>query len=229
MILASDGRKMSKRWNNVVNPDDIVKNYGADTLRIYEMFMGPFEQSLPWSTESIIGSRRFIDRVFRLQSKVTNKKSDIEVEKIFHKTLKKVSEDIENFAFNTAVSSMMILLNEIEKFENIGKAEFKILLQMLAPFAPHVTEELWSNTGEKKSIHKSSWPKWDKNKIVDDMIKIAVQVNGKVRTEIMISKDMSESEIKEMALKDKNILTWTEGKEIKRVIYVPNRIVNIVV
>ncbi|MCX6754730.1 MAG: class I tRNA ligase family protein [Candidatus Nomurabacteria bacterium] len=218
-----------KLRNNVVNPDDIVNNYGADTLRIYEMFMGPFEQSLPWSTESIIGSRRFIDRVYRLQSKIVDKKSSIDVEKIIHKTLKKVTEDIEDFAFNTAVSSMMILVNELEKSESIGKKDFKILLQMLAPFAPHITEEIWIDLGEKKSIHKSIWPKWDKNKIVDELLKIAVQVNGKVRTEIMISKDMTDEEIKEMATKDKNVEVWIEGKEIKRIIYVPNRIVNIVV
>ncbi len=229
MILATDGRKMSKRWNNVINPDDIVNNYGADTLRIYEMFMGPFEQSLPWSTDSIIGSRRFLDRIYRIQEKVTNTKSILGVEKIIHKTLKKVSEDIENFAFNTAVSSMMILVNEIEKSEFIGKNDFKIFLQMLAPFAPHITEELWGNIGEKKSIHKSSWPKWDKKKIIDDVIKIAVQVNGKVRAEIIISKDMTEEEIKDVSLKDKNIVNWILNKEIKRIIYVPNRIVNIVV
>jgi leucyl-tRNA synthetase len=235
MILATDGRKMSKRWNNVVNPDDIVKNYGADTLRIYEMFMGPFEQSLPWSTESIIGSRRFIDRVYRLQTKINNIKSSVEVEKIIHKTLKKVTEDIENFAFNTAVSSMMILINEIEKSESIGRDDFKIFLQMLAPFAPHITEELWyemefdTDSGHSISIHKSPWPKWDKKKIIDDMVKIAVQVNGKVRAEIMISKDMTEADIKEMSLKDKNIISWIGDSEIKRVIYVQNRIINIVI
>ncbi len=234
MILATDGRKMSKRWNNVVNPDDIVKNYGADTLRIYEMFMGPFEQSLPWSTESIIGSRRFIDRIFRLQYKINNVKSSIEVEKLIHKTLKKVTFDIENFAFNTAISSMMILINEIEKREFIGRDDFKIFLQMLAPFTPHITEELWYemefNYGSgNNSIHRSSWPKWDKNKIIDDMIKIAVQVNGKVRAEIMISKDMIEEDIKEMSLKDKNIITWIGDNKIKRIIYVKNRIINIVI
>jgi len=229
MILATDGRKMSKRWNNVINPDDIVKNYGADTLRVYEMFMGPFEQSLPWSTESIIGSRRFIDRVYRLQSKITNTKSSLGVEKILHKTIKKVSEDIENFAFNTAVSSMMILINEIEKGEFIGIKDFKMFLQILAPFAPYITEELWNNLGEKKSIHKSLWPKWDKNKIIDNVIKLAVQVNGKVRSEIMISKDMTEEEIKKVALNDNNVIIWVENKEIKRFIYIPGRVINIVV
>ncbi len=229
MILATDGRKMSKRWNNVINPDDIVDNYGADTLRVYEMFMGPFDQSLPWSTESIIGSRRFIDKVCKLKEKTTEIKSDLELEKVLHKTIKKVTEDIESMNFNTAISSMMILVNEMEKAENVSIKDFKMFLQILAPFAPHITEELWSNLGEKKSIHKSPWPKWDKKKIVDDTIKIAVQVNGKVRGEIIISLDESEESIKNIALKEEKVIPWIEGKEIKRVIYVKGRIVNIVV
>jgi len=227
MILGSDSRKMSKRWGNVVNPDDIVKNYGADTLRVYEMFMGPFEQSLPWSTESIIGSRRFIDRVYRLQERITDKKSSKEVEKVLHKTIKKVSEDIETFSFNTAISSMMIFMNEIEKSE-INKNDFKMFLQILAPFASHITEELWSDLGEKSSIHKSKWPKYNPNKIIDDEIKIAVQVNGKVRAEITLSKDLSEDEVKAKVLKEKSLIPWIENKEIKRIIYVPGRILNIV-
>jgi len=229
MVLATDGRKMSKRWNNVINPDDIVKNYGADTLRVYEMFMGPFEQSLPWSTESIIGSRRFIEKVYRIKEKIREDKSSIELEKILHKTIKKVSEDIENFAFNTAISSMMILVNEIDKCDFINKDDFKLFLQILAPFAPHITEELWNQLGEKKSIFKSLWPKWDEKKIINQMIKIAVQVNGKVRAEIEIGKDSKEDEVKDKVLKDENILNWIEGKEIKRFIYVPGRIINIVV
>jgi len=280
MILATDGRKMSKRWGNVINPDDIVKNYGADTLRIYEMFMGPFEQSLPWSTESIIGSRRFIERVWRMGVRITSPQpspkgreqfkvlpfgedlggvlgsssEDIAIEKILHKTLKKVSEDIENFAFNTAISSMMIFMNEIEKFDKIGKNDFKMFLQMLAPFAPHITEELWGMLnhpsltlpkgkgmkskvlpfgedlgGVKNSIHLSSWPKWDKKKLVEEEIKIVVQVNGKVRAEIMVRKDISEDDIKALALKEKRVIPWTENKQIKRVIYVPGRVVNIVI
>ncbi len=229
MILATDGRKMSKRWNNVINPDDIVSNYGADTLRVYEMFMGPFEQSLPWSTESIIGSRRFIDRVYRLQNKITENESSDDVVKSLHKTIKKVTEDIESFSFNTSISAMMIFMNEMDKAEGISKNDFKMFLQILAPFASHITEEIWHTLGEKESIHTSSWPKWDEKKIIDDEIKIAIQVNGKVRAEIMISKDIKEEEIKEIAFKNSNIITWTEGKDIKKVIYIPNRVMNIVV
>lgn len=229
MVIAADGRRMSKRWGNVVNPDDIVKNYGADTLRVYEMFMGPFDQMLPWSTESIIGSRRFIDRVYRLQEKVSENESSPEVEKILHKTIKKVTEDIENFAFNTAISTMMIFVNDVEKIGNIGKEDFKKFLQILCPFAPHIAEELWSLCGEENSITRSTWPVWNKDKVTDDEVKIAVQVNGKVRAEIVISKDITEDSVRKIALEDKNVILWTEGKEIKRFVYVPGRVVNIVV
>ncbi len=248
MVLAIDGRKMSKRWNNVINPDDIVKNYGADTLRVYEMFMGPFEQSLPWSTESIIGSRRFIEKVYRIKEKINDKESSPELEKILHKTVKKVSEDIENFAFNTAISSMMILVNEMESTfaqgYGVTRKDFKMFLQILAPFAPHMTEELYQQLlapegltlGSLKagslpagSIHLSSWPKWDKNKIIDEKIKIAIQVNGKVRSEIMVLAGISEEKIKEIVISEPNIIPWIKDKEIKKFIYVLGRVVNIVV
>ncbi len=229
MILATDGRKMSKRWGNVINPDDIVSNYGADTLRVYEMFMGPFEQSLPWSTESIIGSRRFIDRVYRLKEKITDKKSSINIEKVLHKTIKKVTLDIESFSFNTSISSMMILVNEMEVAMNISIKDFKMFLQILAPFAPHITEEIWSKLGEKKSIHKSSWPKWDKMKVIDDEVKIIIQVNGKVRGEIVVGVETSEEEVKKIALCNLSILPWVLNVEVKRIVYVKGRIVNIVV
>lgn len=229
MILATDGRKMSKRWGNVINPDDIVLNYGADTLRVYEMFMGPFEQSLPWSTESIIGSRRFIDKVDRLKLKACECKTDPAIEKLLHKTIKKVKEDIEGFAFNTAISSMMIFVNELEKVNSISRDDFKMFIQILAPFAPHITEEIWHELGEKNSIHLSSWPKWDRKKVLDEQVKIGVQVNGKVRAEIKIKPNISEEEVKKIALNDKNVQVWVDGKEIKRFIYVKDRIVNIVV
>lgn len=227
MILASDGHKMSKRWGNVVNPDDIVNNYGADTLRVYEMFMGPFDQMLPWSTESIIGSRRFLEKVWRLSQKNFSEKSDIE--NILHKTIKKVTEDIENFAFNTAISSMMILVNEMEKVENISVSDFKLFLQILSPFAPHMTEEIWSELGEKSSITKSSWPKWDESKTIEEDIKLIIQVNGKVRSDMIINRNEGEEEIKKLALADENTKKWIDGKEIKKIIFVPGRLVNIVI
>ncbi len=235
MIGGADGRKMSKRWGNVINPDDVIKTYGADTLRVFEMFLGPFDSHLPWSEQGIIGSRRFIERIYRLGYKVSDfTSSQKELEQTLHKTIKKVTEDISSFSFNTAISSMMILLNEMEKVASseqqvVSKEDFKIFLQILAPFAPHISEELWSMMGESKSIHKSTWPKYDPKKLVSDTIKIVVQVNGKVRAELNVGIDIGEEEVKAMALKDKAILPWIEGKEVKRVIYVKGRLVNIVV
>ncbi len=251
LILATDGRKMSKRWGNVVNPDDIVATYGADTLRVYEMFIGPFDQPVAWSTESIIGSRRFVERVWRLADKISvnafskvlgsphregsvrpdhsTKHSPEILSKLLHKTIKKVTEDIENFSFNTAISSMMIFLNEIDKNSDISREDFKKFLKILSPFAPHIAEELWYELGEKKSIHLSEWPKWDKKLVIDENRKIAIQVNGKVRAELIISVDMDEEEIKAEAMKDNTVITWIEGKDIKKVIYVKDRLVNIVV
>ena len=241
MILGSDSRKMSKRWGNVINPDDIVSLYGADTLRVYEMFMGPFDQMLPWSTESIIGSRRFLEKVWRLADRITNtpKISNVDFsaknsfEILLNKTIKKVTEDIENFAFNTAISTMMIFVNEADSFvsngNKISKEDFKKFLKVLSPFAPHLAEELWSVFGEKKTITKASWPSWDESKLAEEKIKIGIQVNGKVRSEILISKDAKEADVKKIVLEDKNIENWIAGKEIKRFIYVPSRIINIVV
>ncbi|MFA5773357.1 MAG: class I tRNA ligase family protein [Candidatus Paceibacterota bacterium] len=255
LIIGEDGRKMSKRFGNIVNPDDIVKTYGADTLRLYEMFMGPFDQTVVWNTKSIIGSRRFLEKVWRIgerihynpsptlpkgkgvEFKVLPSGEDLggvaSFQTLLHKTIKKVSEDIESMNFNTAVSSMMVLINEMEsafaKGYGVTKKDFKMFLQILSPFAPHITEELWYLLGEKKSINKSKWPKWDKKKIIEEEIKIAIQVNGKVRAEIMISKDITEEEIKNIALKNKSIIAWTENKEIKRVIYVTGKVINIVV
>jgi leucyl-tRNA synthetase len=248
MILASDNRKMSKRWGNVINPDEIVKTYGADTLRVYEMFMGPFDQSLPWNTESIIGSRRFLERVWRLSTRVATQKkqnlralpasglrhdsdfsSSVSLEKVLHKTIKKVNEDIENFAFNTAISAMMIFVNEAEKYENISVSDFKMFLQVLAPFAPHMTDELWHQMGDKKSIHISGWPKYNPKKIIEDTVVIAVQINGKVRAEINISPDSSEDELKDLVMKNEIVLGWINGMDIKRFIYVKGRLVNLVV
>ena len=245
MILAGGGDKMSKSKGNTINPDDIVRTYGADTLRIYEMFIGPFDQAVVWNTNSIIGSRRFLDKIWRIGERIVSQNGLLKGPRAFspdrenllfnsalitilHKTIKKVSEDVETMDFNTAISSMMVLVNEMEKSE-ISIDDFKMFLQILAPFAPHLAEDLWRQLGGKKSIHKSAWPKWNKNKIIDEMIKIAVQVNGKVRTELMIKRDADEEEIKVEALKDKAIIPWLLNKEVKKIIYVKNRLINIVI
>ncbi len=230
MIGGADGRKMSKRWGNVINPDDVVRDMGADTLRVYESFMGPFDAHLPWSIDGIAGARRFIERIWRFQTKVSNTvKTTEHLEKVLHKTIKKVSEDIQNFAFNTAVSSMMIFANELEKAESINIADFKKFLQILAPFAPHITDELWASLGEKKSIHSASWPTFDPKKVIDTTITIGIQINGKVRAEIEINREESSENIQSIVLAMPEIIKWIDGKEIKKFIYVPGRVINIVV
>jgi leucyl-tRNA synthetase len=226
-ILAEDGRKMSKRWKNVVNPDDMVERFGADAFRLYEMFIGPFENTAPWSTNGLVGTYRFIEKVWNLFEKMESAKSDSKIEKLLHQTIKKVSEDIENFKFNTAVSGLMIFMNEAFK-EGIPKEDYKKFLQILSPFAPHITEELWSMLGEKKSISLSRWPKWNEKLVQDEELKIAVQINGKVRAEITIGADEDEENIKKKALSSADVLKYTDGKNIVRVIYVKNRLVNIV-
>lgn len=228
MILGEGGVKMSKSLGNVINPDETVKTYGADTLRIYEMFMGPFGQSVAWSTESIIGARRFIEKVWRLQFKIGKTNND-KIKKILHKTIKKVEEDIDGMHFNTAISGMMILATEMEKVEFVELEDYKKFLQILAPFAPHVTEELWSILGEKKSINLSKWPKWDEKIIADEEMKIVVQINGKMRTEIMIKVDENEEEIKKRVILNEIVSRYIAGGNVKKVIYVKNRLINIVV
>lgn len=232
LIMAFDGRKMSKRWGNVINPDDVVAQFGADTLRVYEMFMGPFDQTVAWNTDSILGPRRFLERVWRLGNKVAHGQKfghTVPLLVLLHKTIKKVSEDIENMSFNTAISSMMILLNEMEKASEVSQKDFKVFLQLLAPFAPHLAEELWISLGEKKSIHISSWPKFDLKKIVDEKMVIAVQVNGKLRDEISIEKDMDSKLIEKKAQESMKVQKWIDGKPIKKIIVVKNRLVNIVI
>jgi len=228
MILGEGGVKMSKSLGNVVNPDDIVNRFGADTLRLYEMFMGPFDQAIPWSEEAIIGPRRFLEKVWKIAAQV-QKNSYGSVEKLLHKTIKKVSEDIMEMRFNTCVSSMMILASEMEKSEGISKGDYKKFLQILAPFAPHMTEELWREMGEKNSIHLSMWPEWDPSLIKDDEVKIAVQVNGKVRAEITVNAEADENEIKDIALKDPAVSKNIAGLPPKKIVYIKGRLINIVI
>ena len=243
MILAEGGEKMSKSKGNTIDPKDIVENYGADTLRMYEMFMGPFDQAVNWSTESLIGPRRFLERVWKLQgnlknfsgprkgvSQTTQNSSNFpEVQKLLHKTIKKVGEDIEGMRFNTAISAMMVLVNEMDKVEYISEKDFKLFLQILAPFAPHMTEELWRELGEKKTIHLSAWPKFNPKLLVEDSIKIAVQINGKVRGEIEIPADASDEEAFTAATMNENVKKWLEGQQLLKKIYVKGRLVNFVI
>ncbi len=232
LILAPDGRKMSKRFGNVVNPDEIVERFGADSLRVYEMFMGPFNQAVAWSTDSLVGSRRFLEKVWRFCEKV-QKGTGVELAKdtvaLLHQTIKKVRTDILEFKFNTAISSLMILLNALEKETNISTDVFLTYLLLLAPFAPHLSEELWSQLGYKKSIHLSSWPAYDEKLAVTDSVTIVVQINGKVRADFTASRDTAREKLQELALSLPAVQKWTEGKKMTKIIVVPNRLVNLVV
>lgn len=232
LIMGEDGKKMSKRFGNVVNPDDIVKTFGADTLRLYEMFMGPFDQAISWSTSSMVGARRFIERVWKLSEKVVDNKiaGDISSQlRIIHETVKRVTEDIESLRFNTAVSSLMICSNELEKLSEIPVEDYLAFLKLLAPFAPHVTEELWSRYQGRLSIHVSDWPRFDPSMLVKDETSIVIQVNGKVRSSIVARTTSTRDELQELAMADSVIQKWIAGKNIIKVIVVPGRLVNIVI
>lgn len=230
MILGEGGVKMSKSLGNVVNPDDMVDTYGADALRTYEMFIGDYEKEVAWSEQGLNGCKRFIDRVVRIGEKVTDKKGYSEkLESIIHKTIKKVTEDIDAMKFNTAVSALMILLNKFEEQEEITKDDYRTFLILFNPIAPHITEELNEKYNLGEVICKSSWPKYDDEKTIDEEKEIAVQVNGKVRATIKINVNEEEDSIKEKALKEENVQNHTNGKEIVKVIVIKGKIVNIVV
>jgi len=230
LIYGEDGRKMSKRYGNVINPDELIERFGADTLRLYEMFMGPFEDGVLWSTDSMVGARRFLEKVWRLGEKVGSENTpDENIERLLHQTIKKVSDDIECFKFNTAVSALMIFANALDKEKTIGQDVYKAFLRLLAPFAPYIAEELWFLLGNKESIHLEAWPSYDEEKTKEQMIVVVVQVNGKVRDTIEALPDQSEGDIREKALQQEKIRKWIGGKEIKKIVIVKNKLVNIVV
>ncbi len=228
MILGANNEKMSKSKGNVVNPDDIVKEYGADTLRCYEMFIGDYEKDAAWSTESLKGCKRFLDKVERLGEKL-NDKSGYTDETIIHKTIKKVTYDLQNMKYNTVVSSLMILVGFFEKCESITKEDYRTLLILLNPIAPHITEELNEKYSLGEMLCKSKWPCYDEEKTIDNNITIGVQVNGKLRGSVEIVKDEDKESVIEKAKKCENVIKHLEGKEIIKTIVVPNKIVNIVV
>lgn len=231
LILAEGGVKMSKSKGNVVNPDTVVERFGADTLRVYEMFMGPFEQAIAWSEDVLVGPRRFIEKVWKLQGKLTTGSEQLtrEREVRLNQTVQKVSRDIETMGFNTAVSSLMVWVNNLEKQETVSQLEYETLLLLLAPFAPHVTEELWNVLGHEESILMHSWPVVDENKLVGDEVTLAVQINGKTRTSVNVSSQSGEEEIKALVLELPEVKRWLQGEAPKRVIVVLGKIVNLVV
>lgn len=230
MVLGSDNQKMSKSKGNVINPDDIVKEYGADTLRVYELFMGDYQQDVPWNTDSLKGCKRFLDKVIRLKDKVVEGDEYSKgLEAIIHKSIKKVQTDIGcSMGYNTAVSTLMILANHMDDQKEISKADYHVLLQLLNPMAPHITEELNEELGYKP-ICETEWPKYEETKTIDSEKEIGVQVNGKLRGTILIHTEDSEEIIKQKAFEQENVKKYIEGKEIKKVIVIKGRIVNVVV
>lgn len=237
MILGEGNEKMSKSKGNVVNPDEIITSHGADTLRLYEMFMGPLEASVAWSTNGLDGARRFLDRIWRLfvseedgaisaKIQVSNDQS---LEKSYHQTVKKVTEDYEGIRFNTAISQMMVFINDCYKADVIPTTYAEGFVKMLAPIAPHIAEELWQLLGHDSTLSYEQWPTYDEAKLVDDEVEIAVQVAGKVRAKIVVAKDASKEDIEKVALADEKVQEYMAGKSLVKIIVIPGKLVNIVV
>ncbi|WP_195542707.1 leucine--tRNA ligase [Massiliimalia timonensis] len=230
MILGENGEKMSKSRGNVVNPDDIISEYGADTMRLYEMFIGDFEKSAPWNTASIKGCKRFLERIWNLQDILTDGDSyRPELESAFHKTVKKVSEDIEALKFNTAIAAMMALLNEVSDTGSINRAELKTMLVLLNPFAPHLTEEIYEAQGYEGRLSAQPWAVYEEAKCKDDTVEIVVQVNGKIRTKLTVAADIAKADAFALAKADERVKAAVEGKNLVKEIFVPGKLVNFVV
>ncbi|MBW3351019.1 leucine--tRNA ligase [Limosilactobacillus reuteri] len=235
MILGSNHEKMSKSKGNVVNPDDIVDQYGADTLRLYEMFMGPLEESVPWDEKGLHGANKWVQRVWRLLMDDNNHLrdrvstfNDGKLTKVYNQTVKKVTEDYERMHFNTAISQLMVFVNEAYKVDDLPVEYMKGFVKMIAPIMPHMAEELWSQFGESDTITYQPWPTYDPKSLVEDEVEMIVQVNGKVRAKIKMAKDTDRDEAQQLALANEHVKKFTDGKDIKKVIVVPNKIVNIV-
>jgi len=230
MILGENGEKMSKSRGNVINPDDVINEVGADAFRVYEMFIGAFDLATPWSTNGVKGCYKFLERVWNMQNMVVEGDTySKELENSVHKLIKKVSDDIEKMKFNTAIAAMMSFVNECYKKGSVTKAEFKTFLTLLNPFAPHITEELWQLQGFLGTIAQSSWPTYDEAKTIDDEVEIVIQVCGKIRAKKVVSASLSKEELEKVVLESDEVKALTEGKEIVKVIVVPGKLVNLVV
>lgn len=235
MILGENNEKMSKSRGNVVNPDDVVEAYGADTLRLYEMFMGPLDASITWSENGLEGSRKFLDRVWRLIVDENNKMrdrittlNDGKLDKVYHQTVKKVTEDYENLHFNTAISQLMVFVNEAYKVDALPYEYIEGFVQLLAPIAPHIGEELWAILGNEQDLSYAPWPTYDETALIEDEVEVVFQINGKVRAKASVARDLSKEELEKTAMDDNSINEQLEGKTIRKVIVVPNKLVNIV-
>ncbi len=230
LILAAGGVKMSKSKGNVVRPDDLIAEFGADALRVYEMFMGPFNQVIAWDEHGILGTYRFLERVFRLATQEKNPTSlSSELARLLELTVKKVGEDIESMSFNTAVSAMMILVNEIQAAHGMPRDSWKTFLLILAPFAPHLSEELWEKFSGEGSVHLHPWPAFDERVLVSALVKIVVQINGKIKTRLSVPAGLVESEVTQLALADPAIAAQIKDATVRRIVFVPDRLINIVV
>ena len=231
MILGDNNEKMSKSRGNDVNPDDIVASHGADSLRLYEMFMGPLEAALPWSTNGLDGSRKWLDRVYRLfieQDKLSDE-NDHSLDRVYHQTVKKVTDDFETLGFNTAISQMMIFINECYKAPSVYKEYAFNFIKMLSCIAPHICEEMWQMLGNENTLAYESWPTYDENMLVSETVEMGVQVNGKLRAKIQVVKDADDEAVKAIAFEQENVKAHIDGKNIVKVIVVKNKIVNIVI
>jgi leucyl-tRNA synthetase len=235
MILGENNEKMSKSKGNVVNPDDIVEAFGADTLRLYEMFMGPLDASTAWSEKGIEASRRFLDRVWRLvideEGNVRDRVTKVnrgELDKVYHQTIKKVTEDYEQLHFNTAISQMMIFVNEANKVDALPITYIEGFVQVLAPIAPHMTEEIWKKLGHTVSVTKAAWPIYDEKFLVEDQVEVVFQVNGKVKSRSSVPAAATKEELTEIAMADEKVKEAIAGKQVRKVIAVPGKLVNIV-
>ncbi len=221
---------MSKRWGNVINPDDVIDRFGSDTFRLYEMFMGPFDASVVWSTDGLVGPRKFLEKIWKMyQLGFTEGETSKGLQKTLHKTIKKVGEDIEEMKYNTAISAMMVLINQLEKEKSISADDFGKFLTILSPFVPHMTQELWDKMENKTFLIEEKWPKYEDKYLVDDEITLIVQVNGKVRDKIVVSAGLLEEEAKEKALESEKVQKHIDGKEIRKVIFVQGKLISIVI
>ncbi|TSC89869.1 MAG: leucyl-tRNA synthetase [Parcubacteria group bacterium Gr01-1014_3] len=232
LILGPDGQKMSKSKGNVVSPDEMVEKFGADSLRLYEMFMGPLEDAKPWDPTGIVGVHRFLGRIYNLALKIQNPKSKIQnskLDQLLHKTIKKVTEDIQGFHFNTAISALMILLNEIEKQPEAAAAHVPTIAKLLFPLAPHLAQEVWKMLGNKGLLDHEEWPKYEKALIEDAEFELVIQINGKVRDHVMVKKGIGQSEAEKLTLNREIVKKWLEGKPPKKIIFVKDRLLNVIV
>ncbi|MCF6138351.1 leucine--tRNA ligase [Pseudalkalibacillus berkeleyi] len=236
MILGENNEKMSKSKGNVVNPDDIVKSHGGDTLRLYEMFMGPLDASIAWSENGLDGSRRFLDRIWRLfveedgslSGKIQDVQAPEQFERVYHQTVKKVTEDFQELRFNVGISQLMVFINEAYKQDVLQKEMMEGFVQLLSPVAPHITEELWEKLGHEESITYSEWPSYDESKMTENEVEIVVQINGKVRAKLLVPTDANKDQLEEIALSDDKVKENIDGKTVRKVIAVPGKLVNIV-